>query len=256
MNIINTLKVALNFSKVDFKTRYAGNLIGPLWAFLNPLILFLAYYLIYTYLYRLKDPNISPQEYLLHILIGMSVYLFFSESLLTSTQSLKSNITILKNTSFPAIIFPTKTYFSCLINFGVSLFLVFSYALYINGIFNILYVFLILSLLILFVYGCILPLSLISLGLRDFSQMIVFFNLIVMLVTPIAFTEAQIPESIKEYVFLNPLASYTIALQNIILNQESLSFLEILKMTSLSLTSLLVGSFLFNKGKKLISAHV
>lgn len=79
-------------AKMDFKRRYYGSFLGLIWAFINPLGLFLIYYFVFTYLLGSKTPNFA-----LFLFLGLISWIYFSESAIKGLSIIKNKAFILEN---------------------------------------------------------------------------------------------------------------------------------------------------------------
>ena len=92
----------------EIRRRFAGSLLGASWLLLGPLILVVLYAVVYGVVFRLRPPELSPNEYTVYILAGLIPFLAFSDSLTSGSTSLAVQRDVLLNTVFPAEFVPFR----------------------------------------------------------------------------------------------------------------------------------------------------
>ena len=73
-----------NLFRRDLQTRYKGSALGVAWSLVNPLMLMGIYVLVFSLLWKVAQ----IPHYALYLLVGLTVWLFFSSSLTTASRSL------------------------------------------------------------------------------------------------------------------------------------------------------------------------
>jgi len=109
-------------------TRYRGSVLGFMWSFLNPLCLMLIYSLVFKYYIRFS----GVENYTIFLFCGLLPWLWFSSSLSESTSSIVSSGHLITKSMFPAHILPTVSVITNLINFILSLPLLFIFEAHFN----------------------------------------------------------------------------------------------------------------------------
>lgn len=96
-------------SKNDFKTRYAGSYLGIIWAFVQPVVTVLVYWIVFEKGLNQKTSLITQGinvPYLLHLTAGLVPWFFFSEALTNGTTSLLEYHYLVKKVVFKISILP------------------------------------------------------------------------------------------------------------------------------------------------------
>jgi ABC-2 type transport system permease protein len=96
-----TLTTAL--AGVEFKLRYFGSVLGYLWTFLRPLMLFGVLYVVFTEIVRIGH---RVPHYPVMLLSGIVIYQFFSEATSAGLSSLVDRENLLRKVSFPRASIP------------------------------------------------------------------------------------------------------------------------------------------------------
>src|SRR3954453_10238739 len=108
-----------NLFRRDLQTRYKGSALGVLWSLVNPLVLMGIYVLVFSVLWKVAQ---GP-HYALYLLVGLTVWLFFSSSLTTASRSLLDSAALIRKVRFPRQLVPLSVVATQLVAF-VAMFLV------------------------------------------------------------------------------------------------------------------------------------
>ena len=89
----------------ELRQKYKGSVLGVLYYLVNPLVLTGAYALMFTYVL----PYGRVDDYPLFLLIGIAVWLFFSQSLIAASSSLIDQSALVRKVRFPREIIPAAS---------------------------------------------------------------------------------------------------------------------------------------------------
>jgi lipopolysaccharide transport system permease protein len=104
----------------ELKARYRGSVLGFLWSFVNPVLLLLTYWLVFTYMIpAARTKTVDP--YFLFMFCGLLPWTFFNASVLEASGVLISGGNLLKKVLFPAEVLPVVTVFANLVQFLLAL---------------------------------------------------------------------------------------------------------------------------------------
>ncbi|GAA0599778.1 hypothetical protein [Caenispirillum bisanense] len=206
---------------VDLKSAYAGSLLGTIWVGLGPLLMLSLYALIYAVIFRVRPTNMTVAEYVLYVFCGLVPFLAFASSLTAGTLSLVSNRALLLNTVFPAELIPLRAVLvaSASMPVGGVILLAGDLGLSTPSV-TALLIPLVMVMQIMFTVGLCWMLSLLALLIRDIQQLLYYITMLLLTITPIAYTPDMIPSQLALIMYLNPLYYFAISFQSlIILNQ-------------------------------------
>ena len=116
----------------ELRQKYKGSVLGVLWYLVNPLVLMGVYALVFSVLLKVAD----VPDYPLFLLIGLIVWVFFSQALLAAAPSLVMNASLVRKVRFPREAIPGSVATVQLVTFLVMLALVVPVALVIRGSFD------------------------------------------------------------------------------------------------------------------------
>ena len=101
----------------ELRQKYKGSALGLLWYFVNPLVLMGAYALVFSVLLKVAD----IPDYPLFLLIGLIVWVFFSQALLAAAPSLVQHGALVRKVRFPRETIPASVATVQLVTFLVML---------------------------------------------------------------------------------------------------------------------------------------
>ena len=104
----------------DLKIRYKASALGLFWSLLNPLLLMIVYSVIFGAVMRNPRP-----EFPIFILSGLLAWNFFGTAVPLATIIVVANANLVKRTRFPISLLPISVVISGLINYLISLVLLF-----------------------------------------------------------------------------------------------------------------------------------
>src|SRR5437763_11489069 len=104
----------------ELRQKYQGSALGLVWYLVNPLVLMGAYYLLFGVLFN----QTSQPDYPLFLIVGLVVWLFFSQSLLTAASSLLDQGSLIRKARFPRETVPAAVVTVQLVTFSAVLALV------------------------------------------------------------------------------------------------------------------------------------
>ena len=103
-NVINQRALILELSILNLKMRFKGAYLGLIWAGLEPLLIFLLLYTVFTSIRIGLGENFA-----IYLLSGILIYHIFTRGTLSGMQSLRSNVGILKSFKMEKESFPVSS---------------------------------------------------------------------------------------------------------------------------------------------------
>ncbi|MCW2992341.1 MAG: type transporter [Solirubrobacterales bacterium] len=202
----------------ELRQKYQGSVLGIAWYVVNPLILMGAYYLVFAVALK---PGFAHEAYPLFLLVGLTVWIFFSQSLLAASSSLLDQGALIRKARFPRETIPAATVVVQLVTFLVVLAIVAVLTVAVRGTLDAPLVLLPVVLLALtaFVVGVALLVSVLHAYYRDVGPILGAVLLPWFFVSPIFFAPADIVHSDlarDALTWLNPVAPFIIALRDVL----------------------------------------
>ena len=193
--------------------RYRGSFLGLLWTLINPILMLSIYTFVFSVVFKVR---LEPQNsyiyddkfaFALLLFIGLILFNLFSECLSRAPGLILTNINYVKKIIFPLEILPLISLCSALFHAGISFLVLFSFLLIISHPveWTIIFLPIILLPLVLLTLGLSWILASIGVFVRDIGQFIGLILTMLLFLSPIFYPASALPESIRDYLFLNPL---------------------------------------------------
>ena len=241
----------------DIKTRYAGSLLGMLWLFIYPLLLLGAYAAVYIFVFKVKFQLFNSNEYVALIFCGLIPFIGFSEALGNGVGSVISNASLMKNTLFPIELVPAKSVLVSQSTQATGMVLLIITLGFLGKWSPWLPFFLVIWILqVLFSFGLIWILSSITVFARDLQNIVSVLTLILMLISPIAYTEDMIPSELRPFLALNPIYYLIISYQDVLMLGHFPRGNIFWILLTFSLVTFFVGYWFFMKMKRVFIDNV
>jgi ABC-type polysaccharide/polyol phosphate export permease len=234
----------------ELKARYRGSVLGFLWTFLNPLLLLGVYALVFNVYFR-----IQMEHYAGFMFTGLLPWIWFSSSLIEGTNAITSGGSLITKVLFPGQLLPLVKVGSNLMNFLLSLPILFVF-LGFMGIFpgwNLCWLPLILLIHFAFIAGLVLGLATLNVFLRDIQHILANLLTLWFFLTPILYPLSQVPGPFKKFVLLNPAALFTLGYQDIFFYRRSPDPWQLIPSLILSIFMLGLGIALFEHYKETLA---
>ena len=245
------------FVKRDVVTLYKQTILGPLWYLIQPLFTSIVFTLIFNNVAGIKTGTIPP---FLFNLAGVTVWNYFKECLIATSDTFKKNEAIFGKVYFPRVIMPMSIVVSNLLKFGIQLCILIAFYLYyfFSGADlqpNIAIIGFPLLILIMGMLGLGLGMIVSSMvtKYRDLTflvqfgvQLLMYFSLVAY---PMRLIEEKIP-NLAWMVELNPMAHIIEMSRFMLLNEDNFSLQGTIYTTVISILVFFIGLVIFNKTEK------
>jgi ABC-type polysaccharide/polyol phosphate export permease len=208
-NLVERRGLIFQLVRRDFEQRFVGSAAGWLWGVIHPLVLLTCYTFVFSFCFKMKiPPGQGTRSYALYLFAGMLPWLLFSETVQRSSNSLLEHSGLITKTVFPAEVVPISVFLSSLISHGIALVLVIAAIAvkenHVSPLLALLPIYV--ALLGLFAVGIGWIAASLQVYVRDTVQALTVLLTFWFWLTPIFFTEDQVPEGFRFLVKGNPLA--------------------------------------------------
>ncbi|WP_082508276.1 ABC transporter permease [Burkholderia sp. Leaf177] len=208
--------------KREFQSRYRTSMLGALWLVLQPLAMILVYTVIFSEVMRSRMPGVpSKFGYSVYLCAGAITWGLFAEIITRSQGVFVDNANLIKKLSFPRIALPMIVTISSLINFAI-IFSLFTIFLLVTGNFPGIPFLALIPLLIVqivFSIGLGITLGVLNVFFRDVGQFMGIFVQFWFWFTPIVYPRHVLPDSLKPWIALNPMADLILGYQTILVDR-------------------------------------
>jgi len=205
----------------EFKTRYAGSVLGFAWAFVQPLASLAIFYVLFGVVLAVRVPGLDVDNgYLLHLLAGLAVWLPFTDAIGRGVGCLAAYEDFLRKQPMPAEILPAVSVGGSLLVFGIGygLLLVMSIGQGVGPYASLVWLPVLLVAQIALTYGLTLLLSMAHFLWRDVGSMVAFALQLWFYITPIVYPLSQVPERLHSWFLFNPVACLVLMVQGTVLH--------------------------------------
>lgn len=192
-------------TKRDIQIHYRQTALGAIWVIVQPLLTML----IFTFLFgRLTEVPSDGLPYPIFAYAGLIPWIFFSNALTNSGNSLVLNSSLITKVYFPRMIIPIAAaaagLLDFLITFGFLILMMFYYKIGITV--NILMLPILIAFISILAFGIGMYLSALNVKYRDVRYALPFLIQLGIFVTPIFYSTSLIPKELRWIFLLNPLA--------------------------------------------------
>lgn len=249
--------------KTDFKLRYQGSILGILWSVLKPLMLFVVMYFVFVKFLKITDPSIP--NYAITLLLGLSLWSFFTESTSLGMNSIVARGDLMRKINFPKYIVILSSMASALISLSINLVVVLIFALFAGVKFHWTVLLVPFNIILLFAvaFGMALILATLYVKFRDIAHIWEVVVQVLVYSMPIMYPLSLIMKvqiaglSIANLIMLNPIALAIQDIRHNLIAHETPTFWTLFTnpffvIIPISITVFLVvfGMLYFNKNSK------
>ena len=212
-------ELLFTWTKRDFKVRYSQSILGAAWAIIQPLSLMIVFSVIFSTFIKVPTDGIP---YPVFAYTALLPWTFFSNSLSFAIPSLVSNMNLVSKIFFPREILPLSSIFVCLIDYLISIsILILLFIWYRTPIgWTALLVPFVLFIQIVLIYGISLLASAVNVFYRDVRFVIPLVLQVWMYLSPVIYPISLVPEWLKPFYFINPMAVIIDTYRRLLLYQQ------------------------------------
>ncbi len=241
------------FVKRDFVSSFKQTILGPIWFFVNPIFTTIVYLVVFGRIAKLPTDGAPP---LLFYLAGVTLWNYFSSSLLATSSTFLGNSAIFGKVYFPRLVSPISIVISNLMRFSVQFLLfVAAWAYYYSkgeiqpNLWILATPFLIL-LMALFALGVGMIFSSLTTKYKDLNMLLGFGISLYMYATPVIYPASSLMGIFKKLAYYNPLTGIFECFKYAWLGVGDFSPLMLGISTGIILILLMIGIVVFNKVEK------
>jgi lipopolysaccharide transport system permease protein len=226
----------------QLRQRYQSSVLGFLWTLLNPLLIYLSFCVVFSYVnhWDLKD-------YGIYFFSGYMAWTFFANGISAAADSVIHNASYVTRVYVPKTILPLASIAVNMVDLGAS-FAVLAVLMWVLGA-RLSYAMLILplsaALLVIFVTGLGFLAAMWTVFLRDFRQFLNSILFIWFFFCPILYRLTVVPGRARFYFALNPMVPFISLFQAPISSASLPSAADLILSTVLALGALIAGTLLF-----------
>lgn len=234
--------------KRELRGRYKGSILGFLWTFINPLLQLLVYTLVFSIIMRS-----GIEKYYLFLFVALVPWMFFSSSITSGSECVFASGEMVKKIYFPREVLPIATVTSGFVNMILSFLVVFA-VLILSGFGVNLKAMCFLPIVMIVEYilslGFALLASALTVYVRDLAYILGIITMAWQFLTPIMYSEEQVPVELRPIFNLNPMTSIIEAYRTILYYKEIPQISTLLQATIVGIVFVIIGYVVFRKLQK------
>ena len=234
----------------ELKARYRGSVLGFFWSFINPLLLLLVYWFVFSVVL----PGIRPidiEPYALFMFCGLLPWTWFSSSVLEASNVLIAGGNLIKKVLFPAEVLPVVTVLANMVHFLLGLPIIAAALVYFAvpvRPLELLWLPVVVLVQLFFTLGLALIVASLTVHFRDLKDILGNLMTFWFFATPIIYPMSLAPPSGKVLLDLNPFTHLVISYQEILFYDGPFGHWKwLLALGGMSIVLFLLGYFLFDR---------
>ena len=227
----------------DIKLKYRRSFLGYVWSVLNPLMVMVVMYLVFSKMFRFNIDNYSA-----YLIIGQTLFTFMTEATNQAIFSITGNGPILKKVYVPKYVFTLSKVTSSLVNlvFSLGAMIIVFVITKVQFSWAMLFFPVILMEVYIFSLGLGLFLAEAAVFFRDIQYIYNVLTTAWMYLTPIFYPMEQLPESVQKAIkIFNPMYQYITQFRTISLHQTLPAAGDVVYGFAIAFVFLIVGSWAF-----------
>jgi len=189
----------------DISVRYKQTVIGVLWAVIRPILTMVVFTVVFGKMAKLPSDGNAP--YAIMVYAGMLPWMFFSNAITATSNSLIGNVNLITKVYFPRMIIPASAMITSFVDFFISFLILVSLMFYFSFFPNWKIIFVLGFLLLAFLtaLGTGLFITALNVKYRDFRYIVPFIVQLGLYISPVGFSSNLVPEKYRFLYSLNPM---------------------------------------------------
>lgn len=237
----------------DVKARYQLTILGLYWAVINPLITALIMGFVFEQIFRASGMEGVP--YVIFLFTGLTFWNLFANSINSAVNCLTGQAIMLSKQYFPREIMIIAVVLARLVDMVFSMIAVgIILAIYNIKIGSDLWLLAVLVIIqLIFTLGVSFLVSSLNVIFRDVSQIVGLLLMLWMYLSPVFYSNTQVPDQLKSYLQYNAIGQIVDSERNVLLSGTAVNAETLLLSTAISFLMLIFGYIVFKKIEPLIS---
>lgn len=190
----------------DFSVRYKQTAVGIIWALLRPALTAVVFTVVFGKFGRFASQGVP---YPVLVLVGMLPWQLFSAGLSESGTSLVTSSALITKVYFPRLIIPLSALFTSLVDFAISLIVVFAVMAFyrVAPSHGVILLPFFAALALLGAAGLGIWIAALNVKYRDFSYVVPFIAQMGLYISPVGYSSSIVPAKWQLLYHLNPMVA-------------------------------------------------
>lgn len=247
--LANSGHLILSIAQRDIRAKYKQTAFGMAWAVIQPLSLMVVFTLVFAVVAKVPSDG---KPYPLFAYSALIFWTCFAVSISQGTVAMTANAALVRKIYFPRETLLLSVMLSALIDLAIS-------ALVLAGLFayygerpqwTALWIPVLLGLQLLFTLAVILVTSAIHVNFRDIGHAVPLIMQLWLFATPIAYPLSSVPEVIRPYYQLNPMAGLIESYRRVLLHGEPPDFAYLASAAAAALVAVAIAYLVFKRAER------
>jgi len=232
----------------DVKVRYRQTFLGMTWAVLQPLAFMVIFTLVFS---KFGKVSSDGTPYPVFSYTGLVPWTFFATGLGLAVNSIATNMNLVKKIYFPREVFPLSAIFGSFVDFLVaSVIVILLMAIYhIGATLQLLWLPWLIALEIGVIIGVALFASAMNVFYRDVKYIVPLVVQLWLFVTPVIYSVSMVPEHLRSWYMLNPMAVVIDGVRKVVLHGQSPDVLRLIVCTGFVALLVCCGYLYFKRAE-------
>lgn len=240
-----------NLISRDIKVKYRRSALGLLWSVLNPLLMMMVMYVVFSQIFQMTQVNRGDVSvnFAVYLLTGQLMYNFFSEATQTAMGSVLGSAPLIKKVYIPKYIFPLEKVAFSFVNMLFSLIALVIVMLFTRTPVHLTVLLAWIPMIILFVFnfGVGLILSAGAVFFRDIMHLYGVGVTALMYLTPIMYDVSILPSWARAVIPFNPMYWFVSMFRDFVIYGEIPGINAWIGTCVSAVVALVIGLVLFKK---------
>lgn len=228
----------------ELRGRYKGSALGFLWTFLNPLLQFCVYAVVFSVLMP-----VNIDQFYVYLFIAFIPWFFLSTAIPQGATCIQAQSNLVQKIYFPRMVLPISTVMTGFVNMLLSEIVVFA-VLIISG-FGLNWYMIALPVVmlvqLLFTLGIVLIDAALTVYFRDLAHILDIVMMAWFYATPIVYAPDMVPERFKFLLYVNPMAGIIDSYRKIMYYKCWPDFSTMLLALLIGVVTILLGTCIFQR---------
>lgn len=241
----------------EFSNRYSGSLLGLVWIVLFPLLFLSIYVVVYTLVFRVRLPGGGIFDYVLYVFTGLVPYFAMIEAANQAAVSFRSEAAAIRSGLVPVEIVVARIVGVSFVTMFVGLLLVTGMTVFADRLSpSIVLLPFVLLVHIGFFSGLACMLAVLGALIRDVAYIVNLFSLMLLFLSPIAYTAEMLPGSLWFLRDLNPVHYIIEAYRMALFRPDSPDLFTLAVFAAIGVSAFLCGAAVLRRYKGIAADNV
>jgi ABC-2 type transport system permease protein len=252
--LVSRRELLFDLASRDLRARYKGSALGFAWHFVMPVTQLIVFWILFGVLFGVRPrTGTGEQPYAIFLFVGLLPWTFFATSLQSGAAAIVANAAIVKKVRLPLQLLPASAVLSALVNFLLSLVVLFAVLATFGPRHPEGLVWLPLLVLIqaVMALGLAYLLAALNVFFRDVQHILGVLLVAWYFLTPVLFPVAIVEDRPRELflLYLNPMTAVIVSYQRALLDGLPPEWLGLAWSAGFAVIALLVGFASFERAK-------